>query len=225
MAKEKIIRHSPLVRLVHWSIVISTFTLIITGMFQLPLARRYFIDQIPGLAWSGDYSATVLIHYLAATVLLMAVSVHVVYHLIRKEYNLIPKKGDLKESYLIIKAMVGLGEEPKSDKYLAEQRLAYLYMALSFFLIIVTGVIKVIKNLPTVFFSDTTLNWVTNIHNLATFMIIFGIIAHLAAFVFKANRPLVPSMFTGKVDLEYIKSRHSIWYEKMQKKRKLKKAA
>jgi cytochrome b subunit of formate dehydrogenase len=194
-------------------------------MFQLPLARRYFIDQIPGLAWSGDYSATVLIHYLAATVLLMAVSVHVVYHLIRKEYNLIPKKGDLKESYLIIKAMVGLGEEPKSDKYLAEQRLAYLYMALSFFLIIVTGVIKVIKNLPTVFFSDTTLNWVTNIHNLATFMIIFGIIAHLAAFVFKANRPLVPSMFTGKVDLEYIKSRHSIWYEKMQKKRKLKKAA
>jgi cytochrome b subunit of formate dehydrogenase len=194
-------------------------------MFQLPLARRYFIDQIPGLAWSGDYSATVLIHYLAATVLLMAVSVHVVYHLIRKEYNLIPKKGDLKESYLIIKAMVGLGEEPKSDKYLAEQRLAYLYMALSFFLIIVTGVIKVIKNLPTVFFSDTTLNWVTNIHNLATFMIIFGIIAHLAAFVFKANRPLVPSMFTGKVDLEYIKKRHSIWYEKMQKKRELKKAA
>lgn len=218
MAKEKIIRHSLLVRVVHWSIVVSTFTLIITGMFQLPLARRYFIDQIPGLAWSGDYSATVLIHYLAATVLLMAVSVHVVYHLIRKEYNLIPKKGDLKESYLIIKAMVGLGEEPKSDKYLAEQRLAYLYMAFSFFLIIVTGVIKVIKNLPTVVFSDTTLNWVTNIHNLATFMIIFGIIAHLAAFVFKANRPLVPSMFTGKVDLEYIKNRHSIWYEKMQKK-------
>lgn len=225
MAKEKIIRHSPLVRLVHWSIVISTFTLIITGMFQLPLARRYFIDQIPGLAWSGDYSATVLIHYLAATVLLMAVSVHIVYHLIRKEYNLIPKRGDLKESYQIIKAMAGFGEEPKSDKYLAEQRLAYIYMAFSFFIIIVTGVIKVIKNLPTVVFSDTTLNWVTNIHNLATFMIIFGIIAHLAAFVFKANRPLVPSMFTGKVDLEYIKNRHSIWYEKMQKKGKLKKAA
>jgi len=226
MAKnEKIVRHSGLVRLVHWSIALSTFTLIITGMFQLPLARRYFIDQLPGLSWTGDYSVTVLVHYLAAAVLLSAASVHVVYHVIRKEYNLIPRKGDMKESYQIIKSMFGFGEEPQSDKYLAEQRLAYAYMAFSFFLIIVTGVIKVIKNFPAVYFPDGFLSWVTNIHNLATFMIIFGIIAHLGAFVIKANWPLLPSMFTGKVDLEYVKHRHSIWYAKMQKNVKKKKAA
>ncbi|MFZ5946288.1 MAG: formate dehydrogenase subunit gamma [Bacillota bacterium] len=225
MAKEKIIRHSPLVRLVHWSIAFSTFALIITGMFQLPLARRYFIDQLPVLSWTADYSVTVVIHYIAAAILLSAVSIHIVYHIIRKEYNLIPQKGDMKESYLIIKSMLGKGEEPPSDKYLAEQRLAYGYMVLSFLLIIVTGIIKVVKNLPAVTFSDTFLSWITNLHNLATFMIIFGIFAHLAAFAIKANWPLLPSMFTGKVDLEYVKHRHSIWYQKIQGKKEKKKAA
>ena len=42
---------------------------------------------------------------------------------------------------MIIKSMFGFGEEPKSDKYLAEQRLAYGYMIFSFALIIITGVI------------------------------------------------------------------------------------
>ena len=153
MDQEKIVRHSVLVRLIHWSIALSTFTLILTGMFQMPLAKRYFIDQLPGLSWSSDYSVTVLIHYVAATVLISAISVHVVYHLIRKEYNLIPRKGDLKESWQIIKSMFGFGKEPQSDKYLAEQRLAYAYMAFSFLIIIVTGIIKVMKNLPSVYFS------------------------------------------------------------------------
>lgn len=220
MDQEKIVRHSVLVRLIHWSIALSTFTLILTGMFQMPLAKRYFIDQLPGLSWSSDYSVTVLIHYVAATVLISAISVHVVYHLIRKEYNLIPRKGDLKESWQIIKSMFGFGKEPQSDKYLAEQRLAYAYMAFSFLIIIVTGIIKVMKNLPSFYFSPAFLSWVTHLHNLATFMIILGIIAHLGAFVFKANWPLLPSMFTGKVDLNYIRRRHSIWYEKLKNKEK-----
>lgn len=37
----------------------------------------------------------------------------------------VPRRGDLKESLLIILAMFGFGEEPKSHKFLAEQRLAY----------------------------------------------------------------------------------------------------
>jgi len=215
--KEKIVRHSKVVRIIHWTVVVSTFILIISGMFQLPLAKRYFIDQLPGLSWTSDYSVTIVLHYWAALVLLSAVAFHVIYHYIRKEFNLIPRRGDIKESFLIIKAMFGFGQEPKSDKYLAEQRLAYAYMFFSFFLIIITGIIKVIKNLPGVNMSDGLLNWVTNLHNFGTFMIIFGIIAHLGAFLIKANWPLLPSMFTGRVDLEYVKHRHSIWHAKIQK--------
>ena len=215
--KEKIIRHSGLVRLIHWTVALSTFMLIITGMFQMPLAKRYMIDQVPGLAWSSDYGTTVLIHYIAAIFLVTAVAIHITYHFIRKDFGLIPRKGDVKESIQIIKAMFGFGQEPKSDKYLAEQRLAYLFIAFSFFIIISTGLIKVIKNLPGVILSSTFLTWVTNLHNLGTFMIIFGIIAHLGAFVIKENWPLLPSMFTGKVDLDYIKHRHTIWYDKISK--------
>jgi len=213
--KEKIIRHSGVVRAVHWSVVISTFTLIMTGIFQMPMPKRYMIDQLPGLAWSADFSTTLIIHYLAATVLLMAVAVHIFYHSIRKEYNLIPRRGDVKESILIVKAMFGFGQEPKSDKYLPEQRLAYVFIAFSFFIIITTGILKVIKNLPGVNMPDGVLFWVTNLHNTGTVLIILGIIAHLIAFAIKANWPLVPSMFTGKVDLQYAKNRHIIWYDKI----------
>lgn len=44
-------------------------------------------------------------------------------------------------------------------------------------------------------------------------LIILGIIGHLAAFIFKANRPLLGVMFSGKVDANYIKERHSLWEE------------
>lgn len=167
--KEKITRHSGVVRTVHWSVVISTFLLIMTGIFQMPMARRYMIDQLPGLTWSSDFSITVIIHYLAATVLLMAVAVHIFYHSIRREFNLIPRRGDVKESILIIKSMFGFGQEPKSDKYLAEQRLAYLYMAFSFFVIITTGILKVIKNLPGINMPEGVLVWVTNLQIWALF--------------------------------------------------------
>ena len=45
------------------------------------------------------------------------------------------------------------------------------------------------------------------------FLIILGIIGHLAAFIFKANRPLLRAMFSGKVDSAYIVERHSLWQE------------
>lgn len=44
-------------------------------------------------------------------------------------------------------------------------------------------------------------------------LIILGIIGHLVAFIFKANRPLLRAMFSGKVDANYIKERHSLWKE------------
>jgi copper chaperone len=35
--------------------------------------------------------------------------------------------------------------------------------------------------------------------------------------IFKVNRPLVKSVFTGEVDLGYVKDRHTIWYEELMK--------
>ncbi|RKO66282.1 formate dehydrogenase subunit gamma [Desulfofundulus salinus] len=216
--ENKVRRHNVSVLFVHWAVAISTILLIFSGFGQMPMYRRYMVYKIPGLGWSADFSVTLYMHYVAAAVLMFAVAYHIVFHVLRKEYGILPRKGDLKESYMIIKAMLTGGKEPPSDKFLAEQRLAYAYIGFWLLVIIVTGIIKVLKNLPGINFTGNTMIWVTDIHTFATFMLIFGILAHLAAFLFKANRPLLRGMFTGKVDLEYVKHRHPLWYDRMVKK-------
>jgi formate dehydrogenase gamma subunit len=217
----KILRHKPLVRAVHWMTAISTFILIFSGIGQMPMYKRYMLSELPGLAWTADYQATLILHYIAATVLVLTAIFHLVYHVSLKEFTIVPKRGDVKESFLIIKAMFGFGEEPPSGKYLAEQRLAYAYIAFSLFLIIVTGIIKVIKNFAAFSISEATMIWVTLIHNIGMIMIMLGIFLHLAAFIFKENRALVPSMFTGYISEDYIKHRHNIWYKELEQSNKI----
>ncbi len=217
----KIERHSGIVRFIHWTVTISIFILIFTGIGQMPMYKRYMVDQIMGLTWSSNYTVTLMLHYLAASALISASLYHVIFHGFLKEFNLLPQRGDLKESYLIIKAILTKGQEPPSHKYLAEQRLAYAFIVLNIALTIITGVIKVLKNLPSWEFGNGLLYWTTMVHNAATFMIIFGIAAHLGAFIMKENRNLLPSMFTGKVDLGYVKHRHSLWFNELIKQKKI----
>lgn len=207
------LRHNLAVRIQHWLVMLSTFILIFTGIGQMPVYKRYMVDQLPGFAWSSDYAITVVLHYGAALALVFAALFHLFYLFFSKEYHIVPRKGDLKESWLIIKAMFGFGEEPPQDKYLAEQRVAYGYMFFWFSIIIITGIVKTIKNLPGINLSVGFLTWSTNLHNLSMIFLLLGIIAHLGAFLLKPNWPLVPSMFTGKVNKEYAIRRHSLWYK------------
>ncbi|HHX51461.1 MAG TPA: cytochrome b/b6 domain-containing protein [Clostridia bacterium] len=215
LREEKIERHSKSDRLTHWLVVLSTFVLIFTGIGQMPVYKRYMVDQLPGLNWSSDYAVTVVLHYGAAMILVFAAIFHLIHLVGKKDFSLIPRQGDFRESFIIIAAMLGKGEEPKNDKFLAEQRLAYAYMFLNFTIIIITGLIKVAKNIPGIQVSYSVLNWSTHLHNLAMVLLILGIVAHLMAFIFKSNRPLFLSIFTGKVDADYAKRRHSLWYHRL----------
>lgn len=215
---DKIRRHGFSVRFVHWTVAVSTFLLIFSGMGQMPIYKRYMVDQLPGLGWTSDYSITLAIHYWAAAALILAVVYHLVYHGLRRDFAILPRRGDVKESGRIIMAMLGRGEEPDNDKYLAEQRLAYAFIGFSLLLVIVTGVIKVLKNLLQFSFSEGVVFWATTLHNVGMFLIIIGVMAHLGAFLFKDNRFLLPGMFTGKVDLDYARRRHRLWSEQMDKK-------
>lgn len=217
----KVVRHSPAVRFIHWTVTISIFLLIFSGIGQMPMYKRYMLDQLPGLAWSSNYSVTLAIHYLAAAALIFASLYHVITHVLLKEFNLLPRRGDIRESYLIMKAILTKGQEPPSRKYLAEQRLAYAFLAFNIALTIISGLIKVLKNFPSIYFSDGFLYWTTMVHNVATVMVVFGVAAHLGAFIMKENRHLLPGMFTGKVDLCYVKNRHSIWYDELLSQKKI----
>jgi copper ion binding protein len=54
-------------------------------------------------------------------------------------------------------------------------------------------------------------------HTFATIFFLLGVLAHLVALIFKVNRPLVRSIFTREVALEYVRDRHTIWYGELMK--------
>lgn len=107
---------------------------------------------------------------------------HIFVHTFQKQFDAVPKRGDGKESVKIIKAMITKGEEPPSEKYLAEQRLAYAALGLTILALVLTGMVKIAKNVAFISISHPIVYWSTAIHNIATFVLIFLIIAHLAAF-------------------------------------------
>lgn len=217
--KNKIYRQPLPNRFVHWGIAISIIMLIISGLGQMPLYSRYLVKQPFGTKWLTSYEITLWVHYVFAAALMFFIAYHIVFHLIRKEFSLLPKKGDIKGSFLVLKAMLLRQKEPPSEKYLPEQRLTYAYFAFAIALVVITGFIKVIKNIIGVQPSNGILLWGAQLHNLATVLIIIGIILHLGAFIVKDNRKLLPGMFTGYVDKKYVKERHSLWYKELNREK------
>ena len=211
-----ILRHTLVERLEHWVLALSGFILVFSGFGELPMYKRYMVTEIPGLSWAGDYYVNLKIHYLAAIVFVSVMVFHALYHGWLGHRGLLPRKGDFRESAKTILSMLGFGEEPRADKYLPEQRLAYVYLAGIGVILVSTGIFKVLKNLPGVYFSPWFITAVTLIHTFATLFFLMGILAHVAALVIKVNRPMVKPIFTGKMDLEYVRNRHPIWYERLE---------
>ncbi|ACI21614.1 MULTISPECIES: formate dehydrogenase subunit gamma [Thermodesulfovibrio] len=214
--RNKIKRHSIIEIIEHWSIALSGIILLFTGLGCLPLYKRYYITDLPGFAWTGDFYNVTLIHYIASIVFVAGVIFHVFYHGLRKDFALLPKKGDLSQSIKVLLAMIGIGKEPPSDKYLPEQRIAYVGIGLIVLILTVTGIIKVLKNLEWIVLSPGLESINTLVHTLTGFLFIIAFFVHVATVIlFKSNWPLLKSMFTGWVDEEYVKQRHSIWYKKI----------
>lgn len=212
-----IIRHSPIELAEHWGLAISSLLLIFSGFGELPMYKRYMVTQIPGLGWTGDFLINLKIHYISGIFFISVMIFHALYHGWLGHQGLLPKKGDFKTSIITILSMFGIGEEPKSDKYLPEQKLAYAYLGGMGLILVLTGIGKVIKNFPGVFLPPALTTSMTLIHTFATIFFLLGVIAHLAALIFKVNRPLTKSIFTGKVDLDYVRERHTVWYEELMK--------
>jgi copper ion binding protein len=214
-----VLRHSPIELAEHWILAISGLLLTFSGFGELPMYKRYMVTQVPGLGWAGDFFINLKIHYLAGIVFVSVMVFHALYHGWIGHQGLIPRRGDFKASLITLLSLFGFGEEPKSDKYLPEQRLAYAYMGGMGLILVLTGMVKVIKNLPGVYLSPMLITSMTLIHTFTTIFFLLGVLAHLAALIFKVNRPLVKSVFTGEVDLAYVKERHTVWYEELMGKK------
>jgi len=214
-----VLRHSPIELAEHWILAISGLLLIFSGFGELPMYKRYMVTHIPGLGWTGDFFINLKIHYLAGIVFISVMVFHALYHGWIGHQGLIPRRGDFKASLIILLSLFGFGEEPKSDKYLPEQRLAYAYMGGMGLILVLTGMVKVIKNLAGVYLSPMLITSMTLIHTFTTIFFLLGVLAHLVALIFKINRPLVKSVFLGEVDMGYVKERHTVWYDTLMGKK------
>lgn len=122
------------------------FVMGLTGFGQMPIFKRYYIADIPGLGWLADFYATHYIHYIGAIVLFgFFVYAAVIYWgLMRRRFQLTGA--------------------------------AYIRIAI-LALITITGIFRVLKNLPDVVFSPL-FTMVIDISHLAfmMFLMIFGIL-------------------------------------------------
>lgn len=214
--KNLVVRHGALELIEHWAIALSGLVLFLTGMFELPMSKRYYIVNVPGLGWSADYMTSLYLHYVAALVFTAAAMFHVFYHGLRGEKGLLPRKEDFSESITVIKSLFGYGEEPQMHKYLPEQRLAYAGMAFIILMLIISGLIKTYKNIYAPDMSLTVVLWATWIHNIFFILFFLAFLAHMAAIALRPNRPMVRGIYTGFVCLDYARHRHPLWLAELE---------
>jgi cytochrome b subunit of formate dehydrogenase len=207
----RVVRHGWIELAGHWTIALSGLALLLSGMFELPMAARFGITKLPGLGWSGDFIASLYVHYIASVVFVAAAFFHLVYHGLLGDRGLLPQKGDMKASVEVVKTFFGFGEEPPFGKYLPEQRVAYLGMAVVIGVLVLTGLIKTYKNIYAPDLAHTVVVWTTTLHNLFFVLFILAFVGHIGALILKPNRPMVRGILTGKVRLDYAKQRHPLW--------------
>ena len=213
-AISRVRRHSWLELAEHWLLAISALVLIFSGFGELPMYKRYMLTQLPLMGWAGDFHIQLKIHYVAALVFVSVMVFHFSYHGLSGHGGLLPRRGDVGGSIRTILAMLGVGHEPKADKFLPEQRLAYAYMAVVGGVLVLTGLVKVLKNLEGFFLPPGWVTGITLVHTFATIFFLLGVIAHLGALLIRANRPLLRAILTGWVDAGYARERHGIWWER-----------
>jgi hypothetical protein len=72
---------------VRYFYLITIFFLCLTGFAQMPVFKRYYIADVPGLAWLAQFYTTHYMHYLAAILLIALLAYMVV------EYFALDRKG------------------------------------------------------------------------------------------------------------------------------------
>jgi cytochrome b subunit of formate dehydrogenase len=218
--KGLVVRHRLMELTEHWAVALSGLVLIDSGFFEMPTANRYYFTSLPGFSWSGDFFISLNVHYVASVVFIASVVFHVVYHGMRGDWGMIPRKGDLRTSITVIKSFFGKGEEPPFHKYLPEQRLAYVGMAVIIMMLILSGLVKTYKNIYAPDMPLAIVLTATWIHNIFFIFFVLAFVAHMAAIVLTPNRPMIRGIFTGKVNLFYALHRHPLWIEEIEKSEK-----
>jgi small-conductance mechanosensitive channel len=77
-----------------WFYLITVFFLTLSGFGQMPIFKRYYTADIPGLGWLAEFFITHYIHYLAA-ILFLAFTAYMVidYLLLKRKFRQMTTTG------------------------------------------------------------------------------------------------------------------------------------
>jgi hypothetical protein len=82
---------------------------VFTGFGNMPLYKRYYIADIPGLGWSGDFFTNLHVHYIAGSVLLaVAVYAALRFLLEKKEGLRLTRSGAVRAAVLFVALVSGI---------------------------------------------------------------------------------------------------------------------
>lgn len=92
MRPEPLVGYPPGSRVLKKVYVLLFFFLGLTGFAQMPIFKRYYISDIPGLGWLADFYFTHTLHYLGAIVLFALLAYYTTQYLLqgRRVYRLTP---------------------------------------------------------------------------------------------------------------------------------------
>jgi hydrogenase-4 membrane subunit HyfE len=72
-------------RMMVWGLTAAGVIAAFTGFGNMPLYGRYYIADIPGLAWSGNFIVNLKVHFLAAGVMFALAAYRLVGNLMRRK--------------------------------------------------------------------------------------------------------------------------------------------
>ncbi len=71
-----------------WFYLITIFFLALSGFGQMPIFKRYYIADIPGLGWLAKFFVTHYIHYLGAILILAFAAYMIIDYLVLKRKSI-----------------------------------------------------------------------------------------------------------------------------------------
>jgi putative Mn2+ efflux pump MntP len=125
---------------VRYIYLITLFFLTITGFGQMPIFKRYYIADIPGLGWLAQFYVTHYIHYLAAILILALVAYMIIdYLVLQKKHIRLTVSGYVRGAilvgilvsglFLVIRNLTGSRFEPN---FIIFMDLAHLGLVMTF---------------------------------------------------------------------------------------------
>ncbi len=206
----KIIRHDEHMFFSHWSHALSMIILAVTGIVLGSLFLPRFAHTPEGVAFAIN------LHFVGSVIfvfgLFYGISDLVISGALK---DFLPKANDIKSTFSYYGSKLGMGQPPKQGKYLASEKLSFPLWVLLVAGITVTGGIKAaahLWSLPSEFMAA-----MTYVHGVCA----LGLLAMLALHVVLGaivpwSWPLMQSMLTGYVAEEYVREKHSLWYEEIE---------